>query len=40
VTPRTGGTATVNEAIAVGNKLFPKGDSFVLASGDGTIKEF
>jgi hypothetical protein len=40
VTQRTAGTATVNEAIAVGNRFFPKGDYFVLASGDGSIREF
>lgn len=37
---RKGGTATVNEAIAAGNKLFPPDDSFVLASGDGSVREF
>jgi hypothetical protein len=40
VTQRSGGTATVKEAIEAGNKFFPKGESFVLASGDGSIREF
>ena len=40
VTHRADGTATVNEAILASNKLFPKGDSFVLASGNGNIREF
>jgi hypothetical protein len=39
VTQRSG-TATVNEAITVGNRFFPPGDVFVLASGDGSIREF
>jgi hypothetical protein len=40
VTQRNAGRATVNEAIAVGNKFFPQGDHFVLASGDGSRGEF
>lgn len=40
VTQRQGGTATVKEAIDIGNKFFPAGDSFVLASGNGNIREF
>lgn len=40
VTQRSGGTATVKEAIDAGNKFFPKGESFVLASGNGSIREF
>ena len=39
VSQRTGGTATVQEAIDVANKLFPKGDLFVLESGDGSVRE-
>ena len=39
VTQRTAGTAIVNEAIAVGNGSFSKSDYFVLASGDGSIRE-
>jgi hypothetical protein len=30
----------VQEAIDIGNKFFPPGDSFVLASGNGTVREF
>lgn len=40
VKQRAGGTATVQEAIDAGNKFFPKSDSFVLASGNGSIREF
>jgi hypothetical protein len=40
VSVRTSGPATVQEAIAAGNKYFPKGDSFVLASGDGRVRAF
>jgi hypothetical protein len=40
VKPQTGGTATVQEAVDAGNKFFPKGDSFVLASGDGNVRQF
>jgi hypothetical protein len=40
VTQLASGTATVQEAIAIGNKLFPAGDSFVLSSGDGSVREF
>jgi hypothetical protein len=40
VTQRMAGTSSVQEAIDIGNKFFPKGDSFVLASGDGSIREF
>ncbi len=40
VTQRIAGTATVQDAIDIGNKFFPTGDSFVLASGDGSIREF
>jgi hypothetical protein len=34
------GSATVNEAIEIGNESFPPGDSFVLASGNGDVREF
>jgi hypothetical protein len=40
VTQLPSGTATVQEAIDIGNKFFPPGDSFVLASGNGTVREF
>jgi hypothetical protein len=40
VVARKRGTATVQEAIDAGNKFFPKGDSFVLASGDGSVRAF
>jgi hypothetical protein len=40
VTQRLGGTASVREAMDIGNKFFPSGDSFVLASGDGSIRVF
>ena len=40
VTQLPAGTATVQEAIDIGNKLFPKGDSFVLANGNGGVREF
>ena len=34
------GSATVQEAIDIGNKFFPKGDSFVVASGNANVREF
>lgn len=40
VTQLPAGTATVQEAIEIGNKFFPKGDSFVLANGNGSVREF
>ena len=40
VTQLPSGTATVQEAIDIGNKFFPAGDSFVLASGNGNVREF
>lgn len=40
VTQLLSGTATVQEAIDIGNKFFPTGDSFVLASGNGNVREF
>jgi hypothetical protein len=40
VTQRMAGTSTVQEAIDIGNKFFPKGDFFVLASGNGSIRQF
>jgi hypothetical protein len=40
VTQLQGGSATVQEAIDVGNKFFPEGDSFVVASGNGSLREF
>jgi hypothetical protein len=40
VTQLQRGTATVQEAIDIGNKFFPAGDSFVLASGNGNVREF
>ena len=40
VTQLSNGTATVQEAIDIGNKFFPAGDSFVLASGNGNVREF
>lgn len=40
VTQLPSGTATVQEAIDIGNKFFPPGDSFVLASGNGNVREF
>ena len=40
VTQLPSGTATVQEAIDIGNKFFPTGDSFVLASGNGNVREF
>jgi hypothetical protein len=40
VTQLPSGTATVQEAIDIGNEFFPKGDSFVLASVNGNVREF
>ena len=40
VTQRMAGTSTVQEAIDIGNKFFPKGDFLVLASGNGSIRQF
>ena len=40
VTQLQSGSATVQEAIDIANKFFPAGDSFVLASGNGNVREF
>lgn len=40
VTQLQSGSATVQEAIDIANKFFPAGDSFVLASGNGGVREF
>lgn len=40
VTQLQSGSATVHEAIDIGNKFFPAGESFVLASGNGNVREF
>lgn len=34
------GTATIQEALDIGNRFFPTGESFVLASGNGNVREF
>ena len=40
VTQLHSGSATVQEAIDIGNKFFPPGESFVLASGNANVREF
>lgn len=40
VIARPNGPATVREAMDAGNVHFPPGESFVLASGDGSVREF
>ncbi len=40
VTQLPTGTATVQEALDIGNKFFPPGESFMFANGNGNVREF